>query len=105
MILSVRGIAVTCAAGALGAALAACGGPANRDAGHRGHHAPATTSTAISATPSQPPTLAPGPAGLTPVFKNGPRTRNKTVALTFDADMTADQGSGRRPASVSTIRG
>lgn len=38
------------------------------------------------------PTLAPGPAGLTPVFHHGPRTGGKTVALTFDADMTADQG-------------
>ncbi|WP_061334885.1 polysaccharide deacetylase family protein, partial [Streptomyces scabiei] len=38
-------------------------------------------------------TLAPGPAGLTPVFEHGPRTTaDKTVALTFDADMTADQG-------------
>jgi peptidoglycan/xylan/chitin deacetylase (PgdA/CDA1 family) len=26
------------------------------------------------------------------VFENGPRTPDKTVALTFDADMTADQG-------------
>uniref|UniRef100_UPI000765C1BD polysaccharide deacetylase family protein n=1 Tax=Streptomyces scabiei TaxID=1930 RepID=UPI000765C1BD len=39
------------------------------------------------------PSLAPGPAGLTPVFEHGPRTTaDKTVALTFDADMTADQG-------------
>ncbi|MDV9178899.1 polysaccharide deacetylase family protein, partial [Streptomyces sp. W16] len=47
---------------------------------------------ARSAVPPRPPTLAPGPAGLTPVFKNGPRAYGKTVALTFDADMTADQG-------------
>nr|WP_308800938.1 polysaccharide deacetylase family protein [Streptomyces polyasparticus] len=40
---------------------------------------------------SGPPTLAPGPQGLAPVFKNGVRSE-KVVALTFDADMTADQG-------------
>ncbi|MET9918972.1 polysaccharide deacetylase family protein [Streptomyces sp. NPDC006435] len=42
--------------------------------------------------PSKPPVLAPGPAGLTPVFERGPRTADKVVALTFDADMTADEG-------------
>lgn len=49
---------------------------------------------APSASPAAPPppTLAPGPAGLTPVFDHGPRTGGRTVALTFDADMTADQG-------------
>ncbi|GHD02965.1 hypothetical protein GCM10010313_17320 [Streptomyces violarus] len=35
----------------------------------------------------------PGPAGLTPVFEYGPRTRGRTVALTFDADMIAGQGA------------
>ncbi|MFH8791887.1 polysaccharide deacetylase family protein [Streptomyces sp. NPDC017941] len=49
----------------------------------------------------QAPTLAPGPQGLTPVFTSAPRTEQAsrgsaraapTVALTFDADMTADQG-------------
>ncbi|MFE0320081.1 polysaccharide deacetylase family protein, partial [Streptomyces albogriseolus] len=44
------------------------------------------------AVPSAPPTLAAGPAGLTPVFEHGPRAAGKVVALTFDADMTADQG-------------
>jgi peptidoglycan/xylan/chitin deacetylase (PgdA/CDA1 family) len=34
---------------------------------------------------------------VTPVFKNGPRTDGKIVALTFDADMTADEG-GRAAA-------
>ncbi|CAM5508729.1 polysaccharide deacetylase family protein [Streptomyces fumanus] len=55
--------------------------------------------TAASPSPakSRPPTLAPGPAGLTPVFAHGPRTGGRTVALTFDADMTADQG--RRAAA------
>ncbi|MDX3804746.1 polysaccharide deacetylase family protein, partial [Streptomyces sp. AK04-3B] len=53
--------------------------------------APATS--AATDTSSRPPTLAPGPAGLTPVFRNAPRAAGKTVALTFDADMTADQGA------------
>lgn len=58
-----------------------------------------------------PPTMAPGPGGLTPVFERGPATADKTVALTFDADMTADQGpraaSGERfdnPALIDTLR-
>jgi peptidoglycan/xylan/chitin deacetylase (PgdA/CDA1 family) len=116
MILSVRSVVVTCAVGALGAALTACGGPAGPAAARRGHHAPATTALATagatsSPTPSRPPTLAPGPAGLTPVFKNGPRTRDKTVALTFDADMTADEGARAaagehfdNPQLIATLR-
>ncbi|MFH9676845.1 polysaccharide deacetylase family protein [Streptomyces sp. NPDC017405] len=68
---------------ALGAALASCGtATAPRPA-------PAASSPSASA---RTPVLAPGPGGLTPVFTHGPRTRGKTVALTFDADMTADQG-------------
>jgi peptidoglycan/xylan/chitin deacetylase (PgdA/CDA1 family) len=39
-----------------------------------------------------PPTIAPGPGGLTPVFTHGSRAAGRTVALTFDADMTADEG-------------
>jgi peptidoglycan/xylan/chitin deacetylase (PgdA/CDA1 family) len=65
----------------------------------------------VSAPPSRPPTLAPGPAGLTPVFEHGPRNRGRTVALTFDADMTAGQGAraaaGERfdhPRLISTLR-
>ncbi|MDQ0764606.1 polysaccharide deacetylase family protein [Streptomyces canus] len=50
-------------------------------------------SSAAPTAPSAPPTLAPGPGGLTPVFKNGSRRHGRTVALTFDADMTADQGT------------
>lgn len=88
-------------------ALAACGSdpaPGNRDQ---------ATRPSASASP-RPATLAPGPAGLTPVFKNAPRTPSTaapTVALTFDADMTADQGpraaAGERfdnPALVATLR-
>ncbi|MFC8915234.1 polysaccharide deacetylase family protein [Streptomyces sp. NPDC057116] len=58
-----------------------------------------------------PPTMAPGPGGLTPVFERGPVTAGRTVALTFDADMTADQGPraarGERfdnPALIDTLR-
>ncbi|WP_369249858.1 polysaccharide deacetylase family protein [Streptomyces sp. R41] len=106
MIIPVRRFAATCALGALGAALAACGAPGTPHAALPGHPASA------SAAPSRPPTLAPGPAGLTPVFMNGPRTPDKTVALTFDADMTADQGpraaNGEHfdnPRLIATLRG
>jgi peptidoglycan/xylan/chitin deacetylase (PgdA/CDA1 family) len=76
----VRRVTAACV---LGAALTACAAA--------GHQAPRPARPAPSAT-SAPPTLAPGPGGLTPVFKNGSRTHGRTVALTFDADMTADQG-------------
>ncbi|MER5362280.1 polysaccharide deacetylase family protein [Streptomyces sp. NPDC002785] len=49
----------------------------------------------MSATPTardQPPTSAPAPGALTPVFTRGAKTGEKVVALTFDADMTADEG-------------
>lgn len=82
MIPPVRRLAALCA---LGAALSACGTP---PAPHTARPAPAGRTAA----PAGPPTLAPGPAGLTPVFRHGPRTAGKTVALTFDADMTAGQG-------------
>ncbi|MFF0221922.1 polysaccharide deacetylase family protein [Streptomyces sp. NPDC004629] len=81
----VRHVTTLCA---LGAALAACG---TAGAPHTTGRGPAG-SAASAPSSSQPPTLTPGPGGLTPVFMNGPRTRGKTVALTFDADMTADQG-------------
>ncbi|MEU7377698.1 polysaccharide deacetylase family protein [Streptomyces albidoflavus] len=53
---------------------------------------PRASHSASLAAPTAPPTLAPGPGGLAPVFANGPRNDGRTVALTFDADMTADQG-------------
>ncbi|MER6035948.1 polysaccharide deacetylase family protein [Streptomyces sp. NPDC101169] len=86
MIASLRRLTACCA---LGAALAACG-----TAGSPGPARPAHANPAPSASPSasRPPTLAPGPGGLTPVFEHGPRNLGKTVALTFDADMTADEG-------------
>ncbi|GGY16552.1 polysaccharide deacetylase family protein [Streptomyces djakartensis] len=99
MIALLRRAGLVCA---LGAALAACGTaqPQRR-----------TPPAPVSAPPPAPPTLAPGPAGLTPVFEHGPRSRGRTVALTFDADMTAGQGAraaaGERfdhPQLISTLR-
>lgn len=83
MITLVRRAAAVCV---LATALAACAAtrPAQQQAPR-----PAPS---VPPSPSAPPTLAPGPSGLTPVFRNGPRTGDRTVALTFDADMTADQG-------------
>ncbi|WP_329333539.1 polysaccharide deacetylase family protein [Streptomyces sp. NBC_00663] len=83
MIIRVRQVAAVCA---LGAALTACATTPEPPRTRAARPAP-------SAAPSRPPTLAPGPSGLTPVFKHGPRTPDKAVALTFDADMTADQGA------------
>ncbi|MEU0395385.1 polysaccharide deacetylase family protein [Streptomyces sp. NPDC006208] len=60
------------------------------------------------------PRFAPGPGGLTPVFRRAAASAagtGRTVALTFDADMTADQGrraaDGERfdnPALIATLR-
>jgi len=100
-----RAVTVCCLGAVLGAGLTACG-DGGRQPARPGPSAP-------SATPvSRPPTLAPGPAGLTPVFRHGPRAAaDKTVALTFDADMTADQGpraaAGERfdhPRLIRTLR-
>ncbi|MCM2411010.1 polysaccharide deacetylase family protein [Streptomyces sp. RKAG290] len=55
-------------------------------------HSPAHAPSAGAPAARKPPTLAPGPAGLTPVFKRGTKSAGKVVALTFDADMTADEG-------------
>ncbi|MGM9347784.1 polysaccharide deacetylase family protein [Streptomyces salinarius] len=111
MISLVRRATALCA---LGAALTACG---TSGAGQTPR--PAPSAPAPSPSPSRTPTLAPGPAGLTPVFEHGPRTDGtkdgtqdgKTVALTFDADMTADQGpraaAGERfdnPRLIATLR-
>ncbi|MGA4838973.1 polysaccharide deacetylase family protein [Streptomyces sp. G45] len=64
-----------------------------------------------SPSPKVVPSLAPGPQGLAPVFEHAPRRGAPTVALTFDADMTAGQGAraaaGERfdhPALVATLR-
>ncbi|MEU6533697.1 polysaccharide deacetylase family protein [Streptomyces sp. NPDC046928] len=90
MITRVRRIAAVCALGTALTALAACSAP-------QPVRAPRAAPGSAVASPSPsaaagPPTLAPGPAGLTPVFEHGPRTGDRAVALTFDADMTADQG-------------
>ncbi|WP_409238246.1 polysaccharide deacetylase family protein [Streptomyces sp. PA5.6] len=111
MITLVRRCAALCALGTLTAALAGCAGdPSGATPGEVGRPAHPPASAAAPSQPA-PPTLAPGPSGLTPVFENGPRSRGRTVALTFDADMTADQGpraaAGERfdnPALVATLR-
>ncbi|ELS57235.1 polysaccharide deacetylase family protein [Streptomyces viridochromogenes] len=109
MIILVR--RVTAAACALGAALWALAGCAAPEATRAPHPAPSASAASPVSPAAEPPTLAPGPAGLTPVFEHGPRARDKTVALTFDADMTADQGAraarGERfdnPGLVAALR-
>ncbi|MFF3216701.1 polysaccharide deacetylase family protein [Streptomyces sp. NPDC002886] len=138
MTISVRRTAAVAAVAALSAALAACGGGTGTpDAGGRARmgaspapSAPASAapSTAGSAAPpasprSSPsaspqagapgkaPTMAPGPGGLTPVFDRAKQRTDKTVALTFDADMTSDQGARAadgehfdNPQLISTLR-
>ncbi|WP_109001173.1 polysaccharide deacetylase family protein [Streptomyces rishiriensis] len=100
-----RRLAAICALGTALGALAACGTSepprtprptASTSASAAPSH-PSAPSSHTPVAPSRPPTLAPGPAGLTPVFRNAPHDAGKTVALTFDADMTADQG-GRAAA-------
>ncbi|MGR8007472.1 polysaccharide deacetylase family protein [Streptomyces hypolithicus] len=55
--------------------------------------APGSSAPRASARPAPAaPTLAAGPGGVTPVFARARDAGTKTVALTFDADMTADQG-------------
>lgn len=71
----------------LGITLAGCGGVA------ASLSSPASPDLARQATAKGVPTIAPGPGGLTPVFKHGVPTAGKKVALTFDADMTADEGA------------
>ncbi|MER6997071.1 polysaccharide deacetylase family protein [Streptomyces sp. NPDC000410] len=108
----------------LGAALTGCGGsggpPVSAPTPLPSPSVPAAPAPRPAA-PVKPPTLAPGPAGLTPVFARSSSASSatsaasaaseKTVALTFDADMTADQGPraarGERfdnPALIATLR-
>ncbi|MFJ3641387.1 polysaccharide deacetylase family protein [Streptomyces sp. NPDC090108] len=94
---------------AMGAVLAACGSAGTSGTAHPARSGAAAPAASPSA--SRPPVLAQGPGGLTPVFEHGPRTLGKTVALTFDADMTADEGdraaSGEHfdnPALIDALR-
>ncbi|MFG2985003.1 polysaccharide deacetylase family protein [Streptomyces sp. NPDC048258] len=110
MTFSVRNVA---AVAVLSAALAGCGGGAGTpDAGRAARmgtpaatpsapasaappaagSAPSSSSAPQAGAPAKAPTMAPGPGGLTPVFERAKQGTDKTVALTFDADMTADQG-------------
>ncbi|MEV4874697.1 polysaccharide deacetylase family protein [Streptomyces cyaneofuscatus] len=92
----------------IGGALAGCGGAAPAPTALAPTAVPTPTAPAAAA-PKKPPTMAPGPAGRTPVFErrptgggaaggaeekvtSGKAAAEKVVALTFDADMTADQG-------------
>ncbi|MGW2862485.1 polysaccharide deacetylase family protein [Streptomyces sp. SDr-06] len=96
----------------LGASLAGCGSdPAPRPAAASPSSAP--SGAAAPSLAGAPATLAPGPGGLTPVFERAPKNPRgeKVVALTFDADMTADQGpraaGGERfdnPALIADLR-
>ncbi|MEC4574384.1 polysaccharide deacetylase family protein [Streptomyces virginiae] len=135
MTISVRKVAAAAALGAaLTTSLAGCGGgsgspDAGREARMGTPPASAPASPAASApgaaaasqsplpgappagAPGKAPTLAPGPNGLTPVFERAKQHADKTVALTFDADMTSDQGpraaGGERfdnPGLISTLR-
>ncbi|MEV7199298.1 polysaccharide deacetylase family protein [Streptomyces griseoluteus] len=87
MIALARRITAVCL---LGAALAACGTADPAEPARPAHAEPHASSASPS--PAGTPTMAAGPGGLTPVFEHGPRDKGKTVALTFDADMTADEG-------------
>ncbi|WP_375165255.1 polysaccharide deacetylase family protein, partial [Streptomyces sp.] len=110
----------------VGSALVGCGADGGRTAdvtapraagGGRGPSAPARAGGAAPAAerkppvPAAPPTLAPRPGGLTPVYTHRAKSAEKVVALTFDADMTADQGPraarGERfdhPELIATLR-
>ncbi|WP_330241249.1 polysaccharide deacetylase family protein [Streptomyces sp. NBC_00525] len=76
------------ALGVLGAVLFGCGRAEPRTAVERPPASPAPSASAER----QAPVMAPGPGGVTPVFERGPQRAAKVVALTFDADMTADEG-------------
>ncbi|WP_412076385.1 polysaccharide deacetylase family protein [Streptomyces xanthophaeus] len=137
MTISVRKVAAAAAlSAALGTALAGCGGGNDTSEGGREARLGDSPGTAPSASapaspgfpgaapepnapvsplpgaPGKAPTMAPGPNGLTPVFERAKQTGDKTVALTFDADMTSDQGpraaAGEQfdnPQLIATLRG
>ncbi|WP_416967698.1 polysaccharide deacetylase family protein [Streptomyces sp. 4F14] len=110
MITPVRALATACV---LATALTACGTTRAASPSAAPERAPSSAPPSPAAAPSlsPPPTLAAGPSGLTPVFEHAPRGEDRTVALTFDADMTADQGPRAargehfdNPALISTLR-
>ncbi|GGT98104.1 lipoprotein [Streptomyces lateritius] len=108
----------------LGAALVGCGGGTADTSARVGASASASPPVSPAASASAgaapgpatvrkaPPTMAPGPGGVTPVYtRRTSQGGDKVVALTFDADMTADQGpraaSGERfdnPGLIETLR-
>ncbi|MFE5297971.1 polysaccharide deacetylase family protein [Streptomyces sp. NPDC056632] len=68
--------------------------PAHEPGGQPSAKAGAPPAPGHRAAPARkaPPTLAPAAGGLTPVYSHRAKSTEKVVALTFDADMTADQG-------------
>lgn len=131
MTISVRKAAAVAAVAALSAALAACGGgtgasntgsqarmgtsapPSGSASAQPGSPSPQSgqSGTPQAGAPGKAPTMAPGPNGLTPVFERTKQRTDKTVALTFDADMTSDQGPRAakgehfdNPQLISTLR-
>ncbi|QGZ51530.1 polysaccharide deacetylase family protein [Streptomyces sp. QHH-9511] len=108
----------------LGAALVGCGGGTADTSARVGASASASPPVSPAASASAgaapgpatvrkaPPTMAPGPGGVTPVYtRRTSQGGDKVVALTFDADMTADQGpraaGGERfdnPGLIETLR-
>ncbi|MER5311583.1 polysaccharide deacetylase family protein [Streptomyces sp. NPDC002773] len=108
--------------GLLGTVLVGCGGgaaetapPKKPTATTSGSPSPRASAAAAGPKPARvpaaPPTMAPGPGGLTPVYERRAKGAEKVVALTFDADMTADQGPraarGERfdnPELIATLR-
>ncbi|MGI5340674.1 polysaccharide deacetylase family protein [Streptomyces sp. CA-181903] len=90
----------------------ACGGGegATEAAGPSSKPTPVAAATA-KPSPTAAPTLAPGPSGAAPLFAHGRRDHGKRLALTFDADMTSDQGPRAargehfdNPALIATLR-
>ncbi|WP_431607871.1 polysaccharide deacetylase family protein [Streptomyces griseocarneus] len=84
------------------------GRPEGRPAQHPRHARPVAVAVRAA---SAAPTLPPGPDGAVPVFSHGRRDGGKRVALTFDADMTSDQGPRAargehfdNPALIETLR-
>ncbi|MBT2389089.1 polysaccharide deacetylase family protein [Streptomyces sp. ISL-1] len=73
---------------------------------------PGRTAAPVSPRPGKPVDKAEEKTpALTPVFERAPRAKSKTVALTFDADMTADQGPRAargehfdNPALIASLR-